>query len=285
MRYLVITDVHANAVALDAVLRTKEALSCERVISLGDQVNFGPQPREVLRTLADRNALMLLGNHEERFAHLHEPSFGGYNWRSLHWTRRQTGRLDPAAFPTDVRIGCVLCTHGTPGSPYHLIESDGVPEQLERLPEGVRVLLSGHNHKSWRVEAGDRLAVNPGSLGLWEENAGGRAPFLVADVQGDRAEISRYTVSFDVDEVERQFLQSGLAQAAPEMSRAVLQTLRRGTFMAVANLVRGVQRHAVECGGSIGDEEIWKAVDRVWPWEEAVTSEEFWHQRRRRWHG
>lgn len=284
MRYLVITDVHANAVALEAVLRTPEARSCARVISLGDQVNFGPQPREVLTRLTELNALMLLGNHEERFAHLHEPAFAGYNWRSLHWTLAQVGRLDPADYPGEWRLGPVLCTHGTPGEPYHLIEPEDVTAELDKLPDDVRIMLSGHNHRSWHVAHNGRLGVNPGALGALEEGSGGLAPFLVMDVNGDDVKLERFLAPYDVDEVERAYIISGLAQVAPEVSRAVMQMVRSAEVKSMLYLVQHVQAEAKRLGLPMGDESVWKQADRTWRWPEPMTSEQYWQERRRALH-
>ncbi|MGN0971456.1 MAG: metallophosphoesterase family protein, partial [Aristaeellaceae bacterium] len=73
MRCLIVSDIHGNLPALEAVLASPEAAACESIISLGDQVNFGPQSREVLQRLESLHAAMLLGNHEERFTRLEDP--------------------------------------------------------------------------------------------------------------------------------------------------------------------------------------------------------------------
>ena len=90
MRTLLMADIHGNFAALRAILSTPEAQSCGRVISLGDQVNFGPESRKVVETLRSLGATMLMGNHEERL--LHPDDFSGYNWAMLqgncqafHW--------------------------------------------------------------------------------------------------------------------------------------------------------------------------------------------------------
>ena len=69
MRTLLMADIHGNFAALRAILSTPEAQSCGRVISLGDQVNFGPESRKVVETLRSLGATMLMGNHEERLLH------------------------------------------------------------------------------------------------------------------------------------------------------------------------------------------------------------------------
>ncbi len=84
MRTLLMADIHGNFAALRAILSTPEAQSCGRIISLGDQVNFGPESRKVVETLRSLGATMLMGNHEERL--LHPDDFAGYNWAMLRVT-------------------------------------------------------------------------------------------------------------------------------------------------------------------------------------------------------
>ena len=165
MRCLIVSDVHGNLPALEAVLASPEAADCESIVSLGDQVNFGPQSREVLQRLESLHAAMLLGNHEERFTRLEDPALSGYNWALLHWTARQ---LEGVRFdlPTDMRLGPVLLTHGMPGEPYRLVWPGDLPGYLDALPEGVQLLLSGHHHIRWDVTHQGRRAVNPGSVGV-----------------------------------------------------------------------------------------------------------------------
>ena len=141
MRTLLMADIHGNFAALRAILSTPEAQSCGRVISLGDQVNFGPESRKVVETLRSLGATMLMGNHEERL--LHPDDFAGYNWAMLRVTARQLSGISLADLPVDVRIGSALLTHGTPGDPYHLVYPPDLPEVLKALPEDVSLLISG----------------------------------------------------------------------------------------------------------------------------------------------
>ena len=124
------------------------------------------------------NADILAGNHEERFPQADDPAFAGYNWELLRWTREQMEGL-PLTWPRTLQIGDMLFAHGTPENPNELLEAEEVPALLARLPEGVRWYFSGHNHNAWNVCAHGCRAVNPGSLGLMEDDLGGRAPFAV----------------------------------------------------------------------------------------------------------
>ncbi len=277
-RYLVLSDLHGNLSALEAILATRAARSCSRIISLGDAVNFGPRPREVHERLSGLGALMLLGNHEERLGHLAD--FAGYNWNGLLWTAERLAEYAPAlaALPTDVRLGPMLCTHGVPGDPYLLMDAATIGSLLPGLPEGVTLLLSGHRHVCWRVTAGGRTAFNPGSAGLTEmAGFGGIAPFALLELDGENWRLTRCAAAYDPAEEARAFLRGGLAEAAPEVSRAVWQIMRRGEE-TVLPLMAHVNRTAKALGLAFGSEEAWHAADASFPWPEPVDSRTFWKQ-------
>lgn len=270
MRTLVIADVHGNLPALEAVLATPEAQSCQRIISLGDQVNFGPQPREVMLRLQRLGTIMLRGNHEDRLLHVDAPEFAGYNWALQRWTYRQLEgiRLD---HPLDLREGRKWFTHGTPGDPFHLIQAEDVPAQLDALPDGVTHLFSGHNHKPWLVEHQGKVACNPGSLGMLEDNIGGYAPFLLLDEEDDRIALTRCGVHYDTSALARAYITTGCAASAPEMTRVVLHTIVTGEYQGTLKLVKYVATL-----GDLGDAEAWRKADETWPWREPLSTAEYW---------
>lgn len=114
MRLLVLNDIHGNLPALEAVLRDPDALSADRIISTGDHTGFGPEPLAVHRRLRALNAVMLLGNHEERLLRAHEPSFSGYNWTLLQWTRQIMSGEDLTFLPR-LQLGDALFVHAADG--------------------------------------------------------------------------------------------------------------------------------------------------------------------------
>lgn len=280
MPTLIIADIHGNLPALEAVLAHPAAQRCDSIISLGDHVNFGPQSRAVHDRLVSLGAVMLLGNHEERLLHPADAEFDGYNWRLMRWTAEQMAGIN-LHLPMDLRRGNVLFTHGTPGDPYHLVQPPEVPAVLDALPEGIEVLISGHNHTPWDVTHNDRRAVNPGSVGLRELVPGsteagepGIAPFLVLN----DGELAHHTAHYDVNEVARAFIKTGAARIAPELARGLLHVMRTAEPQGALHLIRQVNAVAASMGLSLGDEVAWKAADRTYPWAEAITSEEYWKQ-------
>ena len=272
MPTLVIADVHGNLPALEAVLAHPAAQTCTEIISLGDHVNFGPQSRAVHERLVSLGATLLLGNHEERLTRPADAEFDGYNWRLMRWTAEQMQGID-LRLPTDLQRVNVLFTHGTPGEPYHLVYPPDLPALLDALPEGT-LLLSGHNHTQWDVSHNGRRAVNPGSVGMAEDGKGAVAPFLVLD----DTDITRYEAAYDVNEVLRAFIASGVHRMAPEMSRMVAHVMATAEYQGVLNLVRHVNSVAAQMGLTLAEESAWKAADLTFPWAENMPSTEYWTQ-------
>ena len=276
MSTLIMTDIHGNLPALEAVLRHPAAQACSDIISLGDHVNFGPQSRTVHDRLMTLGATMLLGNHEERLLHPENSAFNGYNWRLMRFTAAQMAGIDLSSLPTDLCQGDVHFTHGTIGDPYHLVHPQEASSLLDALPEGMKLLISGHNHTSWDVQRNGRRWVNPGSTGMRElpldasePGQPGIAPFLV--LEGET--LTHHTAVYDVSAVARAFIETGAAAIAPEMCRAVLHVMQTAQPQGVSRLIRHVSAM-----GDLADEAVWRTADLTYPWLELIPSPEFWKQ-------
>ena len=273
MPTLVLADIHGNLPALEAVLAHPAAQRCSDIVSLGDHVNFGPHSRAVHDRLVSLGAALLLGNHEERLLHAADAQFDGYNWRLMRWTAAQMQGLD-LHLPMDLQRDNVLFTHGTPGNPYHLVDPPDLPQVLDALPQGVTLLLSGHNHHRWDVRHNGKSAVNPGSAGMAEDGRGSVAPFLVLE----GTSIARHEAIYDINDVLRAFIDSGAHLIAPEMCRMVAHVMRTAEYQGVLKLVRHVSATAEAMGLTSADETAWKAADLTYPWAEAISSEKYWYK-------
>lgn len=257
MKILLLTDIHGNLPALEAVLNTPQARSADRVVSAGDHTGFGPCPRQVTERLRSLGAEILAGNHEERLPQADAPEFAGYNWSLLRWTREQLAGL-PLAWPRTLRLDNMLFAHGTPENPNLLLYPEDLPALLAGLPEGVAWYFSGHNHHPWDVSAGGRRGVNPGSLGMLEDGHGGTAPFAIMEAEGERVSCQVCHATYDPAETRRAYVASGAAQAAPEMCRAAMYTMETGTYQACLKFVRLARELGEPRGLTLADPEAFR---------------------------
>ena len=89
MRFAVISDVHANLEALEAVLKDIRKRRVEGILFLGDAVGYGPNPNECLQMLSDNCRILLAGNHDRAAAGLTDIEyFNEYAKKAVLWTRQ-----------------------------------------------------------------------------------------------------------------------------------------------------------------------------------------------------
>jgi predicted phosphodiesterase len=174
-----VSDIHGNDVALAAVVAELERLGIERVVCLGDAVQGGPQPAEVLDRLAALGWPVVLGNSDDFLQRVPEASEEPVTARQLEvraWSlaRLAPGHLEqiaswPATLDLEVEGGLELrAFHGSPSSYEHVVLPETPDGEAERLlgGSGVDVLAGGHTHLQWTRWIDGALYVNPGSVGL-----------------------------------------------------------------------------------------------------------------------
>ena len=160
-RTAIISDVHSNIEALEAVLDDVHEHECEEILCLGDLLGYGPSPRQVLKIAMDLFEFTLLGNHEEGI--LYQPV--GFNWKaeaSAWWTKDQLKSPHYPAhenrkfwtyleqMPRFATHGDVLYVHASPIDPtreYVMPEACYNPEFMKGIFQKIkRVAFGGHTH-------------------------------------------------------------------------------------------------------------------------------------------
>jgi predicted phosphodiesterase len=160
-RTAIVSDIHSNIEALDAVLDDIHENECEEIVCLGDLLGYGPSPRQVLKIAMDLFEFTLLGNHEEGI--LYQPV--GFNWKaeaSAWWTKDQLKSPHYPAhenrkywtyleqMPRFATHGDVLYVHASPIDPtreYVMPEACYNPEFMTAIFKKIkRVAFGGHTH-------------------------------------------------------------------------------------------------------------------------------------------
>jgi len=191
MRAAVISDIHANLPALEAVLADVDAAGADEVWCLGDAVGYGASPRECLDLLAERCAVCLHGNHDlAALGEIDIDTFSPSAAAAARWTRERLGpegreELRALDGSSAVREGIGLY-HASPRDPIweYVIDSDLAEDNLAVQPQ--RIALIGHSHISLyftRIDEMSRISsvlapegtrldlgrgkwlINPGSVG------------------------------------------------------------------------------------------------------------------------
>lgn len=194
-----LSDVHGNAVALEAVVAEVEAAEVDLIVFGGD-LTWGPLPQETLALVRPlERALYVSGNAERALLELVEPAAGKKLTPREHWMLDHHTPADlefVKAFALDhvVEIdglGAVRFCHGSPRSDEECVTPLTPDARMRALSEGVpeRVLVTAHIHVQFdRIAAGLR-SINAGSVGMPYEGAPGAYWALLGpDVEFRRTE-------------------------------------------------------------------------------------------------
>jgi predicted phosphodiesterase len=193
MRVALISDLHANAVALAAVLEDIERVGVDQIICLGDVATLGPRPDVVLDTLRQLGCLCILGNHDEFMLDaqlIHTYTEAPVVVDAVDWCRARLSLSDLDFIRTFKktselaldRNAKLFLFHGSPRSNMEDLLATTPVDELDEMLCGHRatVMSGGHTHIQMMRQHRGTMVVNPGSVGLpFKEYVAGRAPTLL----------------------------------------------------------------------------------------------------------
>jgi diadenosine tetraphosphatase ApaH/serine/threonine PP2A family protein phosphatase len=153
MRIALITDVHANMEALDAVLAALRREGVDRIVCLGDSVGYGPDPAAVtatMRQLEQGGAVVLRGNHDEAVA-VARPDMNEMARDAMQWTKKQLtddAKAWLTGLPLTHREGDALFVHASAHEPavWHYVNSAANAAACIQATD-ARFTFCGHTHR------------------------------------------------------------------------------------------------------------------------------------------
>lgn len=240
MRVAVISDIHANLPAFEAVLAEIEQTGVDEIWCLGDVVGYGAQPNECIELARQHCTVCLVGNHDLAvLGSIDSFSFTPSAAEAVHWTRERLsirnanylGSLAPSGLREDIGL-----FHASPRDPVweYVLSTDQAAECMDT--QGQRVSLIGHSHialyfhdsepgpgrPSFRREAegskaadleriefddGSHWLINPGSVGQ-PRDGDARASWLELDTGSSLARFHR--VAYEVDRAAEAIIAAAL---------------------------------------------------------------------------
>jgi predicted phosphodiesterase len=245
MRYSLISDIHANIPALDAVLADiRQRGNVDATYHLGDLVGYGPWPNETVRALRDSAITGIAGNYDSTVASQYkhcgckyedarqeELSHLSFVWTLAHTSDETKQFLGALPFRIDLRpLGghtsgpTITLIHGNQVLNTVYVYEDRSDDFLTKMAESVGarsgdVVCFGHTHKPWHRVVGGVHFVNTGSVGR-PKDGDPRAGYVLLDVKDGVPRMEFVRVEYDVERAARGILESEL----PDDFAAFLRT-------------------------------------------------------------
>ncbi len=232
----VVSDIHGNLPALEAVLADIRSRGVSRIVCTGDLVNYGPFPNQVIERVQEAGIPVVQGNHDRavgtdqdlatykvKEGRDREAELACFAWTKNEVEPRHKAYLAGLPATQTLKVGKepVLFCHGSPRSPSEYLRADLPTAQLEAALEGVKekAVVCGHTHQPVILRLpSETFLFNAGSVGR-PKGGDPRASYLVLQPGPlPRAEILRvaYDVARTVAAVERAGLPAKLVLALRE---------------------------------------------------------------------
>lgn len=278
MRLALISDIHSNLPALESVLRDIKPFAPDQIISLGDQVNLGPCPREVLALLRAEGVTCLHGNHERYILSVQQddPGYAGANFNLLRFQRDML-HPEEITFPKVMEIEGAIFTHAMPDDDrFPVFHVKHCTERLRQMTfDKPTHIFCGHGHDPMHYRMGNLTLDVIGSVGCMDAGVPGTAPYAILDIERDFTALQPYYAAYDVRAIPGLFRKCGMAEACPIMTHITcLQMMNNRDYLL--GFVAQANALAKEKGEAHVSEETWAEIDRRFEWPDGVGTAEFW---------
>jgi putative phosphoesterase len=225
MKLAIISDIHANLHALEAIWTDIEAQRPDKVYCLGDLVGYGAYPNETVEFIRERQISTLMGNYDEgvgfdlddcgcAYKNAFEDQLGK---QSLNWTQKHTSQDNKSylqSLPKQFRLDRVhprlMMVHGSPRKINEYLYEDRPEATFERIAKvaGADILLFGHTHLPYMKEVSGTTFINCGSVGK-PKDSNPDAGYVIL-IPGRKPEVEFRRVSYDVGVAAQAVRDSGL---------------------------------------------------------------------------
>lgn len=238
MRLGIISDIHGNLEAMEAMLGAVKSEGVDYLVHLGDLVGYNANPRECLQLIQNEHVISVLGNHDLAII---EPqtaqSFNVLAHQALSYSREQLTPPDIRYLQSLTRVEVLwdqyLVCHGTPENVEtyiaNMFQAKRIFNLLKKRYDGIRICFFGHTHvqRMWisdergkvfsppalpdsvTLEPDKLYLINPGSVGQPRQQDN-RARYLIFDT--DHETIEFRAVSYDIEKAQKKIMQARLPE-------------------------------------------------------------------------
>lgn len=211
---LLISDIHGNYPALEAVARQCKDETFDRIFNCGDSTVYATFPNETLDWLRNHNVLSILGNTDKKILKLikgklmKKPSMDEkrvmYTWTAQHLTpenqeylagMKKSGQVECEGF----KIGLF---HGSPENDDEFLFYDTPTTRFQKLSRKTDcdIVLVGHSHSPFHKKVNNVHFINPGSVGrMFDKNP--EASYATIEISPDLVKVRHFRCPYNIDKV------------------------------------------------------------------------------------
>ena len=215
-----ISDIHSNLEAFEAVLKEIKQYKLSKIFCLGDIVGYAANPNECVELIKKNKIKSVMGNHDYEAVNLKNIYwFNPIARIALLWTNKQLTESNKrylGNLPTYLKFDNIFLVHGSPRDPLsEYISSDIGKSDLEELFAITKkqVIAIGHSHIQFVKKFKGKLVINPGSVGQ-PRDLNKKAAYCIFETKSLKVDLLR--VEYQIDKVANKILRSRLPRLLAE---------------------------------------------------------------------
>jgi predicted phosphodiesterase len=233
-RLAVLSDIHGNLPALEAVIADMQTFNVDHVVIAGDVVNWGPFSAEVMEIVTRERWAVIRGNNEFYLLDYNTPRQPAHwsEYTLLAWLYEQLKGHHHnviASWPDEISLRfpdapTVRMFHGTPGNPWVSISPLTPHDQIESLLQSVdeTTIICGHSHLAMNRRGGKWHIINPGSVGVPLEGTPFVASYAILDGDESGWKPTFRRIPFESDALFRKFERQRFAELYNPVAQLVI---------------------------------------------------------------
>lgn len=240
MRIAILSDIHSNLAAFEAVLADLQGQAVDHVVINGDVINGGPDPRECLDLARATGYTLLAGNHERYIRDydlpVRPPEWASDLWKPSLWTVNQFSQAERAALhnlATTYHTDDLLVVHASPRHDQDSVFAITPQRELAAMfVDTPQTIIRSHNHIPQFRPWDGRMIVTTGAVGQ-PLDGNPWAKYAIAERKPQGWRVKHRVVMYDIETTVKRFHSSGYYEAAYPMSRLYLREVQLGTHHVV----------------------------------------------------
>lgn len=217
MKIAVMSDIHSNLEALQAILNQMEKV--DKIICVGDFVGYGAKPNEVIELAKHLKMVSVLGNHDYASLADDTSDFNPYATVAVHYTHQHLLKESkeflatlPKMSKIKIKGYTLLLVHGSPIDPlneYIFPETSKYVLKEFLKSTSADVILLGHTHIPMLIQLREGVVLNPGGVGQPRDHDP-RASYSVIRIEDGKLSFKNQRVKYDIDKTASEILAAGL---------------------------------------------------------------------------
>lgn len=237
----ILSDIHGNLPALEAVLADLKNFDIDQIIVAGDVINFGPFSNQTAQIVIENGWPVIRGNNEYFLLDFNTPrapaewndpiQFAPTRWTIQHFEPKLKNIISTWPDTINLRPGNappIQIFHGTPDSPWESIFWTMTDEEISRLLSNVEAefIICGHTHLPMDRQVHRWRILNPGSVGIPLDGIRS-ASYMILEGNEQGWEPSFRRIAFDYTVIFDEFEKSGYNRECGPIGRLIVEIYKR----------------------------------------------------------